>query len=77
MSISEQEALARQLWALHQEALGGYDQSLWTDELTSIEREAWIQVAQFVEARNEPLATDDNPIVKAHLVSGYDEPDHK
>ena len=43
-------ALAKQLWALHQEALGGYDVSLWDEELTTIEREAWVQVAQFVDS---------------------------
>ena len=50
MAIELTESLARTLWALHQEALGGYDTSLWDDELTTIEREAWIQLAQYIEA---------------------------
>lgn len=46
--------LARLLWALHQEALGKEDTQEWKDgypswdELEPFEREAWVQVAQYV-----------------------------
>lgn len=66
MGSSEQEALARQLFALHEEALG--EPHSWPD-LKPEHREAWIQVAQFVEARNnEPMATESNPISRVELV---------
>lgn len=49
MSDKEQEALARQLWALYAETRGyiAEAQIIWED-LAPVEREAWIQVAQFV-----------------------------
>lgn len=47
MGINEQEALARQLYKLYWEAIGimYHDWDLVQDN----QREAWIQVAQFVE----------------------------
>lgn len=42
--------LAQQLFALHDEALG-YSYKLSWDDLEPNQREAWVQVAQFVEAR--------------------------
>lgn len=50
MSISEQEALARQLQHIFIEAVGYEDK--W-DKLDPSTREAWIQVAQFVEAHEK------------------------
>ena len=54
MTITLEEQLARKLWALHEEALGYMDsvEHSW-DGLTAVQREAWIQVAQFVEAMLE------------------------
>lgn len=77
MGIQEQEALARQLHAIWKEAYGHTETVKWEKEAPAF-REAWIQVAQFVEARsNEPLATDANPITRiepTQIVSGYDKP---
>lgn len=55
MGIQEQEALARQLWSIHREALGymNDDYPDWEHEQPEY-REAWIQVAQFVIAQNPP-----------------------
>lgn len=46
----EQEALARQLWSIHRETLGymANDYPDWEHEQVE-NREAWIQVAQYVE----------------------------
>jgi hypothetical protein len=79
MSDEKDEALARQLWALHQEALGGaMHVSIWDEALTSIEREAWVQVAQFVDARQNE-ATKQLTDFMEHCSSKYAvyEPDHK
>lgn len=75
-------ALAKQLWALHQEALGGYDVSLWDEELTTIEREAWVQVAQHVDARDSTseyidIYARNGGIEYKKIKMLIDEPDHK
>lgn len=60
--------LARQLWSLYAEARGYIAQASVTwDDLIPVEREAWVQVAQFVEARGstEPDAERD-PIVRVN-----------
>ena len=72
MGISEQEALARQLHAIHREAMGDVSGSPYQWEQISIEvREAWIQVAQFVEAR------EINKVNAVINLTQYEEPDHK
>lgn len=48
MGIQEQEALARQLHAIWKEAYGHTETVKWEKEAPAF-REAWIQVAQFVE----------------------------
>lgn len=53
MDIKEQEALARQLWAIHDEAWPDGSVLTW-DDLQPLQREAWIQVAQFVMNMNPP-----------------------
>lgn len=55
MGINEQEALARQLYKIHEEALGT-GKGEWELESPAW-REAWIQVAQFVEGRD--IETED------------------
>jgi hypothetical protein len=67
MGISEQEALARQLYKIHEEALGT-GKAEWELESPAW-REAWIQVAQYVEATYiEPLATEMNQIKRINAV---------
>ena len=53
MSDKELEALAKQLWNIHYEALGYLSNEMDFDHYSPQGREAWIQVAQFVEARWE------------------------
>jgi len=45
------EALAKQLYALYVEAIGLKAVKWDWDHLSSVQKEAWIQVAQFVDAR--------------------------
>lgn len=71
MSISEQEALAEQLFAIHEEALG--EPHSWED-LKSNHKAAWRIVAQFVEVRYRAYGIGTGWGV---LLSGYDEPDYK
>jgi len=72
MGINEQEALAEQLCALFDEAIG--EPRDW-DSYNPEHREAWTQVAQFVEARyHNAYGVGTGWGV---LLSGYDEPDHK
>lgn len=51
MDDKELEALAQQLFALYDEALG-YPYLIAWDALEPNQREAWIQVAEFVSARD-------------------------
>ena len=46
------EALAQQLYALYWEALGKLQFWTW-EELKPEEREAWVQIAQFIDARTD------------------------
>jgi len=78
MGISEQEALARQLYALWWESVGvNYD---W-EALKPAYKTAWIMVAQFVEVRSrELMATNVDAIVMVNgerYRSVFDEPDHR
>lgn len=72
--------LAQQLFALHDEALG-YPYRLSWDSLEPRQREAWVQVAQFVEARsNRPNWMTDEQLKEAnenYKRWGYGIPDHR
>lgn len=54
MNDAELEALARQLWAIHDEACPDGSVITWED-LNRCQREAWIQVAEFVSARDDDI----------------------
>ena len=56
-TITELEALAKQLWTIHAEALGFQYQLNWYD-LDAQDREAWIQVAEFVDKRGDTEVPD-------------------
>jgi len=54
--ITETEALAQQLYELYREA---YGRMLWQwEQLQPKEREAWIQVAEYVEKRGDTEVPD-------------------
>lgn len=80
MGINEQEALARQLQAIYSEAYGNRkSDDAWEDGLR--QREAWIQVAQFVEKyKNRPSWMTEKQLNEANEMYkswGYGIPDHK
>ena len=67
--LTETDNLASQLFALHEEALG--EPHSWLD-LKPEQREAWVQVAQYMEARLRAVVD-----VSLDLGRLMEAPDHK
>lgn len=61
MPDTEIDALAKLLWALHAEALGYLDKAMvgW-DDLKPYEREAWIQVVEYIAANFDAKVSPDH-----------------